>query len=104
MYSGTSFEVSVKEKPMTRRVILSVVRSIYEPLGFIAPYTLIGKKILQDVLKQGLGWDEPIGENEKKRWQKMDSRCPRIIQGSGTTMLQAREVRGSYRLPVSHLL
>lgn len=35
------FHIVVKEKPLTRRGILSTVSSIYDPLGFAAPFTLI---------------------------------------------------------------
>ena len=41
--------VSLKDKPVTRKGILSTVNSIYDPLGFICPFTLQGKQILQDL-------------------------------------------------------
>lgn len=41
-----TFKVALKDQPATRRGILSAVASIYDPLGFVAPYLLNGKKIL----------------------------------------------------------
>ena len=38
------FRVIVKEQPLSRKGILSTVASIYDPLGFIAPFVLVGKK------------------------------------------------------------
>eukprot|EP00057_Strongylocentrotus_purpuratus_P017851 XP_011672325.1 PREDICTED: uncharacterized protein LOC105442158 [Strongylocentrotus purpuratus] len=54
------FRISLKEKPMTRRGILSIVASLYDPLGFVAPVVLDGKRILQEMCRSGLGWDDPV--------------------------------------------
>ena len=43
------FRITIKDKPLTRRGILSIVSSIYDPLGFAAPFTLKAKKLLQDL-------------------------------------------------------
>lgn len=41
------FKIILKDRPVTRRVILSTVSSIYDPLGILAPIVLTAKKILQ---------------------------------------------------------
>ena len=41
-----SFNVVQQKKAATRRGILSTVASIYDPLGFLAPYILTGKRVL----------------------------------------------------------
>ena len=38
------FRVVLKERPFTRRGLLATVASIYDPLGFIAPFTLLGNR------------------------------------------------------------
>jgi len=48
------FEVEEKCKPDTRRGILSIVASIYDPMGFISPFMLEGKSILQEMCKRGV--------------------------------------------------
>lgn len=53
------FRLSVKNQPASRRGILSTVASVYDPLGFIAPFTLVGKPILQQLCKEGSDWDDP---------------------------------------------
>ena len=52
------FNLALKSKPMTRKGVLSVLSSVYDPLGFGAPFLLKGKQILQKLCEQGLKWDE----------------------------------------------
>ena len=67
------FRISLKDKPFTRRGILSTVSSIYDPLGFAAPFLLQGKRILQDLCKEKVAWDEPIPDELRTRWEKWRS-------------------------------
>ncbi|XP_035986916.1 uncharacterized protein LOC118560197 [Fundulus heteroclitus] len=64
-----SFNVTLKERPATRRGILATVASVYDPLGFLSPYTLTGKQILQEMCKRGVEWDEPIPCAQKTKWE-----------------------------------
>ena len=48
-----TFRISMKDKPFTRRGVLSNVNSIYDPLGLAAPVTLEGRKILQQLVAMG---------------------------------------------------
>ena len=41
-----TFQITMKEKPLTRRGVLSSISTIYDPLGFASPYLLEGKKLL----------------------------------------------------------
>ena len=58
---------------MTRRGMLSIVSSIYDPLGFVAPFILKGERLLQLLCQDENGWDERVGDsiiNEWLIWQK----------------------------------
>lgn len=44
-----TFNVALDEKPPTRHGILSIVASVYDPLGFLAPFIVSGKKVLQEM-------------------------------------------------------
>lgn len=46
------------------------VGSIYDPNGYIAPVTLKGKQILQQMCKDKLDWDSPIPEYIRPQWEK----------------------------------
>jgi len=41
------FRISLQDKPLTRRGVLSTVSSIYDPLGLASPFLLEGRRILQ---------------------------------------------------------
>ncbi|KAK3713870.1 hypothetical protein QZH41_010920, partial [Actinostola sp. cb2023] len=63
------YKIELKDKPCTRRGILSTISSVYDPLGFIAPVVLVGKQILQDICHTS-NWDEPVDEITRSRWEK----------------------------------
>ena len=57
----------------TKRGVLSVLCSTYDPLGFIAPCILEPKPIAQDCWKINLDWDDPLPcdvLSRFKKWQK----------------------------------
>lgn len=54
------FKIKLQQQPATRRGILSTVASVYDPLGFVAAVLLNGKRILQEVCKCGIGWDDSL--------------------------------------------
>jgi hypothetical protein len=63
------FQVNFKEKPLTRRGILSTVSSLFDPLGLVAPVIFEGKCIVQELCRDKMGWDDPIPEDIVKRWE-----------------------------------
>ena len=67
------FTISLKDRPCSRRGILSTVSSIFDPLGFVAPVLLEGKSILQELCRCNVGWDDPVPEGIQARWQKWKS-------------------------------
>ena len=64
------FKVVLKDRPNTRRGILSLTSSVYDPLGFVAPVVLPAKKLLQDLCREKRGWDDSISDCDGERWQK----------------------------------
>ena len=74
------FKIVIKDRPPTRRGILSTVSSVYDTLGFIAPFVLPAKILLQDLCRKGLGWDDKIPEEELKRWENWLEELPTLEQ------------------------
>ena len=44
--------------------------SVYDPLGLVAPVVLTAKKLLQDLCKNKIGWDDPISVEDGEEWKK----------------------------------
>lgn len=65
-----SFDINMKDRPDTRRGILSVIASLYDPLGFVAPFVLSGKCILQELCRRSIGWDDLLPEDLLLRWEE----------------------------------
>ena len=72
------FKITIRDRPATRREILSIISSVYDPLGFVAPFILPAKIILQDLCKKKLGWDDRIPEEDLKRWRAWLESLPQL--------------------------
>ena len=64
------FKALLKEKPATKRGILSTVSQIYDPLGFLAPMILVGKQILKEICQRGYDWDDLLTDDIVQGWEK----------------------------------
>ncbi|XP_062573263.1 uncharacterized protein LOC134235177 [Saccostrea cucullata] len=53
----------------TRRSMLSIVASIFDPLGFLSPFTLTGKRILQEMCQGNIGWNDPLPADRLLEWE-----------------------------------
>ncbi len=73
------FSINVKDRPPTRRGILSIISSIFDPLGFVAPFILPAKRILQ-ISCQNICWDEDISDEHLIRWRKWISEAVKLEQ------------------------
>ncbi|XP_032225977.2 uncharacterized protein LOC116608996 [Nematostella vectensis] len=70
------FRIELRDKPLTRRGILSTVSSVYDPLGAVSPVILTGKQILQELCSTHTDWDEPLPEDIRPRWEKWRTELP----------------------------
>ena len=75
-----TFKVEPKHKPFTRRGILSMTSSVYDPLGLVSPVIVLAKKLLQDLCQQKIGWDDKIALEELTRWRSWISGLPKLSQ------------------------
>ncbi|KAK3714890.1 hypothetical protein QZH41_001884 [Actinostola sp. cb2023] len=74
-----SFKVLKTNKPSTKRGILSVTSSLFDPLGFLPPLTLTVKILLQELWRTGATRDEDITEPYLSQWRKWLEDMPRVV-------------------------
>ena len=69
-----TFQVALEEKPFTRRGVLSVTNSLYDPLGLAAPVIIKGKQLLRSLTtelsaSQLNAWDLPLPAECRPVWE-----------------------------------
>ena len=72
------YRISMQDKPLSKRGMLSELSSVYDPLGFVAPFLLHGRKIIQILSQQELGWDEIVSDEVAKDWVEWKSKLPAL--------------------------
>ena len=65
---------------VTRRNMLSVVSSIYDPLGLINPLIITGKLLFQEATRLKLSWDEVVPHSLKYQFEDWVSSLRKVIE------------------------
>ena len=95
-----TFRLQVDDKPFTRRGVLSVVNSIFDPLGFVTPATVQGKFLLRQLSAQVGEWDCPLPDDKRAEWEKwkdslqhlQELQIPRCYSPFSSTNAKSREL------------
>ena len=61
---------------LTRRQFTSHSSKIFDPLGLLSPTILLVKLQFQGLWKTKLGWDDPLPEEERNRWEDFKTSLP----------------------------
>ena len=86
------FDLKLSESDqVTRRMMLSTVSSLFDPIGLVSPVLVQGKILFQDATRMQLGWDEPVPPDLARKWiswlRSLDEleniRVPRCVKPSG---------------------
>ena len=56
----------VKELPATKRSVIKVIASVYDPIGFISPFVIPMKILFQDLCSEKEDWDSPLSAEHLK--------------------------------------
>ena len=94
-----TYTINLKDKPATRRGLLGTTASLYDPLGLVAPVTLVLKLMQQELCRLQLDWDDDIGDDKAAavtKWKDATAnlstiKLPRSFQ-PGPSALSEREL------------
>ena len=68
---GFSYGIDLSDSPnadgWTKRKILTCYSRFFDPLGLLAPFTIIPRHAFQALWRQEIGWDDPLGPIQE--WQ-----------------------------------
>lgn len=67
-------------KKSTKRSVLQHSASIFDPIGFLTPFTIRVKCLLQEMWERGLSWDEELPPDLNQQWNSWCSELPLIHQ------------------------
>ncbi|XP_058455592.1 uncharacterized protein LOC131432955 [Malaya genurostris] len=69
--SNTGLQEAVQsgERP-TKRKVLSCVMALFDPLGLLSPFTVLGRMLVQDIWRHGCDWDECIDNVSHQKWTR----------------------------------
>ncbi|XP_055527986.1 uncharacterized protein LOC129720529 [Wyeomyia smithii] len=81
-------------KVPTKRVVLSCVMSLFDPLGLLAPFTFFAKVLIQILWRKGCEWDQVIDGEALEGWKRWTSylgaveavKIPRYYFGDGLAL------------------
>ena len=97
-----SFSTVDTNKPATRRGILSVVSSLYDPLGLVSPFILPAKRLLQELCRKNIGWDDTIPVSELRSWQAWCDDHTKLQNISIERCVKPHDFEGSVTVQLHH--
>lgn len=71
LFKLRSLQINTKSKAInyTRREVLRIMMSVFDPLGLLAHYVVRAKIILQEIwMRKGIDWDSNLPDDLNKRW------------------------------------
>lgn len=76
---------------VTKRLLLSDIAKLFDPLGWLAPLTVKLKLLFQDVWKTTVEWNEPVSSDICEKWNKIRAELSLISQYKVPRWLQTKE-------------
>ncbi|XP_062419395.1 uncharacterized protein LOC134132166 [Pungitius pungitius] len=66
----------LRDKENTKRSVLQTSARIFDPIGFLTPFTIRVKCLFQEMWERGLSWDEPLPIDLTEKWEQWCMELP----------------------------
>ncbi|XP_064472440.1 uncharacterized protein LOC135386465 [Ornithodoros turicata] len=73
-----SVVVYIADHPVTKRTILHALARIFDPLGYLTPFTISARLLFQSLWSLGYGWDAPLAPQQRSGWTEWCSQLPTL--------------------------
>ncbi|XP_062557344.1 uncharacterized protein LOC134222218 [Armigeres subalbatus] len=77
-HRATIKEYLFEDKRPSKRIVLSCVMGLFDPLGMLSPFTIHGKIIIQHLWRNGCSWDQDIDEQGWRMWKEWTTLLPDV--------------------------
>ena len=67
-----------KAEKITKRLILSEVAKLFDPLGWLAPVVIKAKLLIQELWLEKLNWDETVPNKITQEWSKFQAELSNV--------------------------
>lgn len=114
--SSDEFDYKLNEKvkclAVTKRTILAVISSLYDPIGFLAPTIIIAKMFIQTLWTSKVDWDETLDSELERKWLRFQNSLPKLeeitvprwIGSLSTTVLELHGFSDASKLAYSAVI
>lgn len=68
----------LKGKENTKRSVLQTSARIFDPIGFLTPFTIRVKCLFQELWERGISWDEQLPPDLTEKWDQWCAELPKL--------------------------
>nr|XP_033949987.1 uncharacterized protein LOC117454852 [Pseudochaenichthys georgianus] len=68
----------LKGKENTKRSVLQTSARVFDPIGFLTPFTIRVKCLFQELWERGIGWDEQLPSDLAEKWDQWCAELPKL--------------------------
>lgn len=79
-FNGIKSEIAAGDKIPTKREALSLVMSVFDPMGFVGILTVKAKILLQLTWRSGITWDEQLPRSQHEKWREWISDLQQVVK------------------------